>query len=187
MLTRINILFATLVIGVLSGISGIGTDNPDVKNICLGIFGSAVFALILGLIDIASENSRLSFLKGDYTRCKITNRKDERDPDGAYEDLTPRYNAANIDSKISIVHNGEGEYSGTAIYEQGKVRFTINLDRINPSVGSGTYQYVDKKPGLPDIGTLAIQVDSSNRNILYVFYSNVIPSGLASGYEIWEK
>jgi len=40
---------------------------------------------------------------------------------------------------------------------------------------------------MPDLGSYQLQVDNINRKVLYVYYKNMIPNGLAEGYEIWEK
>ena len=87
-----------------------------------------------------------------------------------------------------MTYQGEGEYNGTATYKDGKVEITINLEKANPKIGKGIYQYNDKT----DLGTYEIQVDRNDINKIYVSYSNVISSnsafsGLARGYEIWEK
>lgn len=42
-------------------------------------------------------------------------------------------------------YKGEGEYEGEAFYEEGKVKFTLCLDKINPIIGVGAYQYIKKK------------------------------------------
>jgi hypothetical protein len=71
---------------------------------------------------------------------------------------------------------------------EGKKIFEITLVKENPMIGSGSYQYVEKKAGgiMPDVGTYRVLADQSRKK-LYVQYSNLLPSGIAAGYEIWEQ
>lgn len=67
----------------------------------------------------------------------------------------------------------------------------IQLNIENSKIGKGTFQYVKKEQKytglMPDLGSYQLQVDNINRKVLYVYYKNMIPNGLAEGYEIWEK
>lgn len=47
----------------------------------------------------------------------------------------------------------------------------------------GTYQYLNRR----DLGSFEVLVDETNPKRIYLYYKNMIPSGLAEGYEIWEK
>ena len=40
---------------------------------------------------------------------------------------------------------------------------------------------------LPDVGYFKLQVDTLNPKRIYVYHNNLIPSGIAQGYEVWEK
>ena len=49
--------------------------------------------------------------------------------------------------------------------------------------GSGSYKYSN----LDDFGKYEIHVDDEDNNRIIVNYKNTLPSGLAQGYEIWER
>ena len=163
--------------------------NNDWKNILFGIASSSFVVFVIEAVSSIKDYYKLANLSRIYKRIKITNTLDNRHPNGVYEDITQRYIEKDIEKKISLTYNGDGEYFGEAFYEEGKVSITICLDKTNPKTGTGTYQYLEKKQGyeMPDLGTYAIQVDSKNTNIVFVYYSNIIPNGLARGYEIWIK
>lgn len=163
--------------------------DADTRNIFIGIFSSSVVVLIIELISFLRDWLKYSTLRGTYKRRVITNRLDQRTPDSIYEDMTAKYNQININPTIELKYKGEGEYAGIVYYEEGTAKITINLNQDNPNTGTGTYQYIEKKPGykMPDLGTYKVQVDMTNNKIIYIYYSNVLQNGLASGYEIWEK
>ena len=48
---------------------------------------------------------------------------------------------------------------------------------------SGTYQYVSG--GLKDIGTYEMFLNKQKPSAIYVEYKNIVPNGLAEGYETW--
>jgi len=64
-----------------------------------------------------------------------------------------------------------------------KARITINLNPANKMTGSGSYKYSN----LDDFGKYEIHVDDEDNNRIIVNYKNTLPSGLAQGYEIWER
>ena len=64
-----------------------------------------------------------------------------------------------------------------------KARITINLNPANIMTGSGSYKYSN----LDDFGKYEIHVDDDNNHRIIVNYKNTLPSGLAQGYEIWER
>lgn len=186
---RKYILIFLAILTFLTYCLAIKAKDNDCKSILFGIASSSFVVFIVESIAAIHERKRLAILGKTYERVKITRALDDRNPDGIYEDMTQRYLDAGINSIITLKYKGGGEYTGEAFYEQGKKTFTICLDRTNPKIGTGNYQYVEKKEGyeMPDLGTYTIQVDNNNADRLYVYYSNVIPNGLAKGYEIWEK
>lgn len=164
-------------------------DDSDWKSILLGIASSALVVFVIETVASTMDYFRLANLSRTYYRIKITNTLDNRHPNGIYEDMTQRYIDKGVETKISLTYMGDGEYVGIAFYEQGKVAITICLDKTNPNTGTGTYQYLEKKPGfeMPDLGTYVIQVDNKSTDEVFVYYSNIVPNGLARGYEIWKK
>lgn len=159
------------------------------ENILIGILTSSFVVFYIETITFLKNVSRYTFLNREYKRLEIYNKLDERKDDKIYEDITPRYNQKNISPSIKITHYGEGRFSGTAYYEQGKVAFEIFLDQTNPSYGSGTYQYLHKSKGyeMPDFGKLELIRDKVDKQKIYIYYKNIAPSGLAEGYEVWER
>jgi len=94
--------------------------------------------------------------------------------------------------EIELKYRYHGIYYGRASYhkywgnygEEAIVDFTLILNRDNPTHGSGNYKYKE----IDDFGTYDFQVSSETNEIeLFIFYSNIIPSGLAAGYEKWKK
>jgi hypothetical protein len=163
-------------------------DN-DWKSILLGISSSSLVVFVIETVASIKDYYRLANLSRTYKRIKITNTLDNRHPNGIYEDMTQRYIDKGVGTKISLTYKGDGEYVGEAFYEEGKVILTIYLDKTNPKTGTGTYQYLEKNPEyeMPDLGKYIIQIDNKNTDTVFVYYSNIVPNGLARGYEIWEK
>lgn len=163
--------------------------DSDWKSILFGVASSSFVVLAIETVASVKDYYRLANLHQTYKRIKITNTLDNRHPNGIYEDMTQRYLDKGVETKISLTYKGDGEYIGEAFYEEGKVALTICLDKTNPKTGTGTYQFLEKKPGyeMPDLGTYTIQVDEKNTDRLFVYYSNIVPNGLARGYEIWTK
>jgi len=106
-----------------------------------------------------------------------------------YEDITATYNERNVNPNIKVKSLGEGQFEGTADYDEGKIKFDIILDRINPSFGLGTFQYISKKEiyKQPDLGKFELLRDKVNPDRLFIYHKNIIPTGATEGYEIWEK
>ncbi len=95
-----------------------------------------------------------------------------------------------MDSTIKIKHLGEGRFFGSCYYEEGKVEFEIFLDVNNPSYGVGTYQYLSKNKNdykMPDFGKFELIRDKVDKEKILIYHKNIVPSGLAEGYEIWER
>ena len=192
MSNKIQSLGIITILGFLIFIIGsfLPEDN-DIKDLCISASASAIIVVFIEVLQMIIENKKMAFLKGSYKRVKITNAMDERDESGIYEDLTERYNNKSVASKIVINHCGGGRYTGNASYEEGNVKFDLSLDKENPSIGAGVYQYIDKmdKEGkrVDDIGTYTLQIDVTNKSRIFIYYQNILPNGLAKGYEIWER
>jgi hypothetical protein len=162
---------------------------PCCHNFEENILASSVVVLIVEILVYLRNFFKLRILKGNkYKRTKITNRLEAQVGDSIYEDITQRYIDGNVSTEITLKYLGGGKYLGDVEYEEGKAKFYLVFDRVNPTIGTGTFQYIFKKPGLGelDMGKYEIQIDVLNNDIVYLFYSNSIPSGLTSGYEIWE-
>jgi hypothetical protein len=157
--------------------------NEDWKNVLIGFFTSSLVVLMIELVNWIYGKNKLSKLTGKYSRVKITQEDLSITSGISYKDMTEEYKDVNI--SINLKYRGEGEYTGSAYYKGGKVKFIINLDKANPNIGKGVYQYI--KSEHPDFGTYDIKIDSDDSNVIYVSYSNIIPSGRARGYEIWER
>jgi hypothetical protein len=187
--TRNIILLILIFLAIVSLTISIFLCNGDLKNILIGIFSSAFVVITIETVALTKDYCLFSILSEDYKRIKITITLDNRNPLGIYEDITDRYVKAGVNSAIKLKYRGDGEYQGRACYEEGEVMFTINLDKTNPKIGHGVYQYISKKHccEMPDLGIYKIQLDTLNSDRLFVYYSNVVPNGLARGYEIWTK
>ncbi|TWI95857.1 hypothetical protein JN11_04132 [Mucilaginibacter frigoritolerans] len=159
--------------------------NGNLRDILIGLFTSSLVVLVIELMNWIYEKNKLSKLTGKYSRIKITEENLSITSGDPYKDMTRAYKEKSVNVAVTLNYRGEGEYVGTAFYEKGKVKFTINLDRANPNNGKGVCQYIDSGSD-PDFGTYDIKVDSDNSKI-YVSYSNIMPTGRALGYEIWEK
>ena len=163
--------------------------TPFAENILIGILTSSFVVLFIETITFLKISSRYSFLNKDYKRLEIYNKLDEKKNDKIYENITPRYSEKNVSPLIKIKNYGEGRFGGTAYYEEGKVEFEIFLDQTNPSFGFGTYQYLHKSKGneMPDFGKWELIRDKVDKERIYIYYKNIAPSGLAEGYEVWER
>ena len=115
--------------------------------------------------------------------------------DSCYHELD-YYGFETIDYFIELKYKFNGIYTGYAEYyddykscqRKNKiikivVKITLNLNQANIMTGLGSYKY----SGFDDLGKYDFQVDDENQNRIIVNYQNRIPSGLAGGYEIWER
>lgn len=161
------------------------------KDFLVGLLSSSIVVLLIEIISYSRDLLRFSYLRGKFRRVEIQNKLDAAAAKSGkdYEDITARYVAGQICPTIKIKHLGEGRFSGSAHYEEGKVKFDLLLDTLNPAHGFGTYQYTAKKPGypLPDFGKYELFRDKLNDDRVYVYYTNIAPTKRAEGYEIWEK
>ncbi|MEP7230146.1 MAG: hypothetical protein ABI691_07830 [Ginsengibacter sp.] len=163
--------------------------SSTTENIFIGLLTSASVVLFLEIAMYLRSENRYAYFKGNFIRTDIYNKLEERKNDKIYESIMPRYNSRLVSTLIKIKHSGEGRFIGIADYEEGSVEFEIFLDSINPSYGEGTYQYLHKHEGylMPDFGTLKLIRDKVDLKRIYIYYNNIASSGLAEGYEIWEK
>lgn len=157
------------------------------KDILVGIISALLLLLFIDIRESIKDKNIYGQLTGEYKRIDIFNADPTAVSDTKYSSMNLRY--ANVDSKIQFNYKGNRKYEFEADYEEGRKKAIIYLDQINPTEGSGVYQYSSKKNNytLPDMGYFKLQVDTINPNRLYVYHNNLIPSGLAQGYEIWEK
>jgi len=166
-----------------------GTLASAWDNLLVGTVSSSLVVAILEIVDIIRDRSQYRFLVGKYQRTRICNKLDKNLGDGIYDDITQRYNEKKVKLDLELSYFGDGKYKGTAGYEEGVAAVTFILDPVNPHTGIGSYQYLSKYGTypMPDHGTYRIQVDSQDRSRIYVYFQNSIPTGVAAGYEIWEK
>lgn len=184
---NIIIIVLLLVVGLFCILFARLTDDTDTKNIFLNIFSSATVVFLIELIVFFRDWWKYSFLKGTYKRKQIFGTDPEKKVDTKYVDMTKTYVDNKVNPEIVLHYDGDAKYHGYVHYDKGdkgKTKITLDLDTVNPMTGTGTYQYLDKT--VIDIGTYKFQVDIDKKRI-YIFYSNLLPSGLACGYEVWEK
>ena len=157
------------------------------KDVLIGIISAVLLLLFIEVRDSIKDKKIYGFLAGEYKRMDIFNADLTATSDTKYSSLNLRY--ANINPQIKFNYKGNRKYEFEAEYEEGRKKAVIHLDQINPTEGNGVYQYSSKKGKytLPDMGNFKLQVDSINPKRLYVYHNNLIPSGLAQGYEFWEK
>jgi hypothetical protein len=163
------------------------TCNKTSENIALSVFSSGVFAFLVELGFFLNDLNRFSFLRGNWRRKNFFNRNEKTSGIG-YDDLETRYSPDKVDPNISLKYMGDGEYHGSANYEEGKKAFIILIDKSNILAASGTYQYTNTKSqsNLPDIGHFDILIDI-DKKCMYVTHKNILPNGNAQGTEVWNK
>jgi hypothetical protein len=184
------ILFACILTCALSLIFTILTKETASKYISIysGIFASSLVVMFLEIANWIRDRMKFAYLEGAYMRTAIRNEEEKRNEnDEKYTDIMPEY--SDVDPQIELRYRSKGQYNGSLSYKEGFAVFTLYLDPLNPLCGKGSYQYKEKKQGfkMPDIGSYEIQVDCLTKKRIYVRFKNTIPSGLAGGYEIWDK
>lgn len=186
------------------------------QNIIIGIFSSSLLLLMNELVNFISDRIKYGFLEGTYSRKIIADvlelqpninkkRTDELNPneieslrekgyepipDSKYLELLG-YRDIGKEWRIKLKYLNYGTYEGIADYHaywkdygtKATVKFTLTLNPSNITTGSGNYKYLDKE----DYGIYSFQVNEENKNEILVIYHNTIPSGLAQGYEKWER
>ena len=153
------------------------------ENILIGLLTSASAVLFFETIMYLRSRNRFRYFKGAINRIDIFNKLDARKNDKIFESIMSRYNDGKVSQAIKVQNCGDGRFTGTAYYEEGKVAFEIFLDSINPSYGEGTYQYLHKNQGylMPDFGKLKLIRDKVDSDRIYIYYNNIASNGLAEG------
>ncbi|NCT74342.1 MAG: hypothetical protein GXC78_07435 [Chitinophagaceae bacterium] len=205
-----------LTIAAFSSFSITGKFLTNVINdFAISTISASVLLLIFEIITFIKDRQNLGFLEGKFKRTYITQInnqsksgkeisdrvKVEKDSnikfldDYKYHELT-FYECDKTTWLIELNYKYGGVYSGTAeYYLHGKqsaydfpkpktdVEINITLNNADLISGIGSYKY----KMADDYGTYKIQVIDKTRNRILVYYQNIIPSGLAEGYEIWER
>jgi hypothetical protein len=187
------------------------------NEIVLASFSAAVLLLIFEIILFRRDQKELGCLEGRYIRKYITEinedgkrsknidpaiRRDEENrsnikflDDYKYHELK-FYACDTTDWLITLNYSFAGNYTGIAEYylhgvksphdfpkPKTNVEINLSLSSADKITGTGSYKYQTSQ----DYGIYRFQVvDKAHKKIL-VYYENILPSGLAEGYEIWEK
>lgn len=179
-------------------------------------FSSIILLLILEII-VFRRDKELGYLDGQYVRKYITQinedgqrsknidlskRSDEEYrsnikflEDYKYHELT-FYACDTTEWVITLNYDFAGNYTGIAEYylhdtkspydfpkPKTNVEINFSLNSADKITGTGSYQYQTAQ----DYGIYKFQVIDKTKKRILVYYKNVLPSGLAEGYEIWEK
>lgn len=189
--------------------------KPRTENILVGILSSAFLLLFVEIINWIIDKKKFGYLAGTYRKTLITqvnsnglgtseikdanirevNEKIKFISDSCYHSLD-YYECNKVEYTTFLEYHYHGIYTGYVEYFDHKIgnwknnsfikvraKITINLNTANKMIGSGSYKYSN----IDDFGKYEIQVDDENNNRIIVNYKNTLPSGLAEGYEIWEK
>jgi phage pi2 protein 07 len=92
---------------------------------------------------------------------------------------------------IELKYLNNGVYTGVAMYpkyrENEKNQKTDVIIRLrlstDLSTGNGAYVYKERE----DFGNYSFQISEMDSNKIIIQYKNVVPSGIAEGYEVWRK
>ena len=127
----------------------------------------------------------------------VENKGEKYSDDSIYHEMV-YYKCTDTKYAIRLNYEFHGIYSGTAEYffhdsysgrwqdrviKKTKAFITLNLNSANRMTGTGSYKY----DSVDDYGKFEFHINEQNKKELIVYYKNTIPSGLAEGYEIWEK
>jgi hypothetical protein len=180
------------------------------KHIIAGIFYSALVLLINEFVQLFRDKKELGILKGKYIRMelfqvleggkraeqlteaerdKIVSAKQQVVEGTRYSKF---FDVTDLGWEIELNYLFKGSYSGVAKYQnhleredanvQPDVFITLHLnDDLNS--GDGTYQYKNFEV----FGTYSLHISPLEPNKIIIGFKNIIPSGIAEGYEIWEK
>lgn len=162
-------------------------DREILKDILIGVFSSILLLLFFEIREYFKDKRKYGHLSGAYFRTDIYEVDHTATINTRYKSLNERYK--DVSTKIIIEYKGDRQYVFEADYEEGRKRGVIFVDEENLKIATGHYQYISKKPGyiLPDIGDYRFQIDELDKKKIFVFFSNLIPSGLAEGYEVWVR
>jgi len=177
-------------------------------HIATGLFYSATILLINEIAQYFRDKRTLGILEGDYERIQQFETiedgvRAERLPEERKEQLRRSgkepVNGTNYTEfnygvgpswTIRLRYHHSGLYTGIAKYpkywgnrkEATDAQITLKVDDgIN--AGSGTYSYSE----MNDYGIYSFQIREQDLNKIIVTYQNVVPSGIAAGYEVWQK
>ena len=162
-------------------------QTPIFNDILVGIVSSLILLLLFEFREFVNDQKKYGHFKGPYHRVDIYEVDPDAKSDTKYKSLTERY--SKVTSETYLDYLGGRQYNFEIDYEEGRVKGVLFIDEQNLRIAKGNYQYMSKIGGkhLTDLGEYNVQLDELNYNRLFVFYKNIIPSGLAEGYEIWER
>jgi hypothetical protein len=155
------------------------------RETLIGLFSALILLICIEIRDFVYDRRDFGYLAGKYKRVSFSNVNKRAEVDTKYQEV-----ANYTHSQMELVYKGQGEYEIPDIaYEEGRVRATIFLDKVNKHFGAGTYQYKKFTTATlrVDIGTYTLYVNQLDRKRLYLFHQNILPSGLSHGYEEWIK
>ncbi len=186
-------LLAYSAIFIISGLSlrliPKSLDYADLmKEVLISIFSAVLLFIFLEMREIRRDKKLYGKIIGTFKRIDIFYADRTKTSDTIYFTMSDRYK--HIDPLIELHYSGDREYTFEAEYEEGRKRGVLFLNATNPFEGDGNYQYISKKSNrfiMPDIGHYTLHIDKVNPNRFYLFHMNQIPSGLAEGYEIFER
>lgn len=153
------------------------------KDITIGLFSAVLLLWLLEIRDLVRDKAKYGLYAGTYKRTEIYDVDHKATIDSKYISLIEQYK--DVDPNIQFTYLGDRRYKIEATYKEGKVVAIIYLDQTNSGEGNGNYQYSTKSK--TDIGNYRVLADTQVSNKLIVYYKNMIPSGLAEGYEVWQR
>ena len=152
------------------------------KDVLVGIISALLLLIVIELKDIFRDRTDYGYLRGKYKRKSFHSTDNGKTVDTKYEEVPA------VPSDLELKYKGSRRYEIPKVtYPEGNVKASIFIDTSNRKLGSGIYQYTSKFDGPVDFGTYIMYVDELDHRILYVFHKNILPSGIAVGYEVWVK
>jgi hypothetical protein len=181
---------------------------PLGDHIVTGLFYSAVILLLNEIAQYFRDKRSLGLLAGEYERIEqyekiekglraeelSAERQQQLRASGKEPMHGTNYTKFNYGLgpawTIQLIYEHGGLYNGTAQYpqywgdkkESTEVEITLKLED-GTNAGSGTYSYSDRN----DYGVYSFQIREQDLNKIIVTYQNVVPNGIAEGYEVWQK
>jgi len=141
---------------------------------------------------IRGKNIDIEGRKAEEARSNIKYLTDYK-----YHDLT-YYACDKTEWVIVLNYVFVGNYTGTAeYYKHGSVSafsfpkpkttvdINLSLNSADKITGTGSYKYREEDG--EDYGVYKFQVVDKKQNKILVYYENILPSGLAEGYEMWVR
>ncbi len=181
-----TILFALLIAIIFCANPGVKAA-PDLGiDVCVSLLTGFGLLLLLECRDYRRDIREYGQLAGVYRREDIYGVIPKADSETKYISMKEAYNENPVPPEVTFRYLGGRQYSVEADYLEGKVNATVFLNETNPEEGVGTYQY-DLPERKMDIGRYLLKVDQNNPGRLILFHENLIPSGLAQGYEVLVK